>query len=87
MAIFCKVYQIWKHQRKTITDSGYVLKEVEKLAKKDPQALLRNLQQALADKKTIVLAEDDKDNFVNKMGTFAGVCDLQGDEDDDVHLV
>ncbi|XP_006625572.1 ELMO domain-containing protein 3 [Lepisosteus oculatus] len=44
VATFLQLYQIWKTQCKTISDSGFVLKEVEMFAKKNPKQLLRRLE-------------------------------------------
>lgn len=88
---FRLVYQVWKHQHKTISDSGFVLREVEKLAKKRPRDLHRNLERALADRQGLIKV--DEDNFSPKakqpdiLDKFAGVCDLQVDEEEEVHLV
>ena len=90
-AIYLHIYQIWKHQHKTITDSGFVLREAEKLAKRRPRELLRNLERVLTDRQSFIKA--DEDNFSPKakqqviMDRFAGVCDLKVDEEEEVHLV
>ena len=90
-AIYLHIYQVWKHQHKTITDSGFVLREAEKLAKKRPRELLRNLERVLTDRQSFIKA--DEDNFSPKakqqviMDRFAGVCDLKVDEEEEVHLV
>lgn len=90
-AIYLHVYQVWKHQHKTITDSGFVLRETEKLAKKQPRELIRNLERALADRQNLIKV--DEDNFSPKakqpeiLDRFAGVCDLKVDEEEEVHLV
>ncbi|XP_043968473.1 ELMO domain-containing protein 3 isoform X1 [Gambusia affinis] len=44
VATFLHVYQLWKTQQKTIADSGFVLKEVELFAKKNPKQMLRRLE-------------------------------------------
>ncbi|CAH3156666.1 unnamed protein product [Porites lobata] len=90
-AIYLHIYQVWKHQHKTITDSGFVLREAEKFAKKRPRELLRNLERVLTDRQSFIKA--DEDNFSPKakqqviMDRFAGVCDLKVDEEEEVHLV
>ncbi|CDQ91094.1 ELMO domain-containing protein 3 isoform X1 [Oncorhynchus mykiss] len=43
VATFLHLYQLWKSQQKTISDSGFVLKEVELFAKKNPKQMLRRL--------------------------------------------
>ncbi|XP_063787971.1 ELMO domain-containing protein 3 [Pseudophryne corroboree] len=43
VAIFYHLYHLWKTQNKTISDSGFILKEIEALAKRKPRELLRQL--------------------------------------------
>ncbi|XP_053318827.1 ELMO domain-containing protein 3 [Spea bombifrons] len=43
VAIFYHLYHVWKTQNKTISDSGFILKEVESYAKRRPKDLLRQL--------------------------------------------
>nr|XP_014344417.1 PREDICTED: ELMO domain-containing protein 3 isoform X3 [Latimeria chalumnae] len=44
IATFLYLYQLWKSQHKTISDSGFVLKEVEAFAKRNPRQLLKRLE-------------------------------------------
>ncbi|XP_061448728.1 ELMO domain-containing protein 3 isoform X2 [Rhineura floridana] len=44
VAVFLRLFNIWKTQQKTISDSGFVLKEVEAFAKRNPKQLLRHLE-------------------------------------------
>ncbi|XP_058050786.1 ELMO domain-containing protein 3 isoform X4 [Ahaetulla prasina] len=44
VAIFLRLFNIWKTQQKTISDSGFVLKELEAFAKKNPKQLLRHME-------------------------------------------
>ncbi|XP_060107199.1 ELMO domain-containing protein 3 [Heteronotia binoei] len=44
VAIFLRLYNVWKTQQKTISDSGFVLKELEAFAKRNPKQLLRHLE-------------------------------------------
>ena len=89
--IYLHVFQIWKHQHKTINDSGFVLREAEKLAKKRPRELLGNLERFLSNRQS--LPKTDEDNCATKtkqadiLDKFAGVCDLKVDEEEEVHLV
>lgn len=68
-----------------------MLRETEKLAKKRPRELLRNLERALADRQSLIKV--DEDDFSPKakqpdiLDKFAGVCDLKVDEEEEVHLV
>nr|XP_022343971.1 uncharacterized protein LOC111137036 [Crassostrea virginica] len=50
--LYLQMYQIWKSQGKTIKDSGYVLQHVETHGKKHPHAVLKNLEEYLAKKKS-----------------------------------
>lgn len=91
VGIYHHVFQIWKHQHKTINDSGFVLREAEKLAKKRPRELLGNLERFLSNRQS--LPKTDEDNYATKtkqaeiLDKFAGVCDLKVDEEEEVHLV
>ncbi|KAM6432262.1 ELMO domain-containing protein 3 isoform 2-T2 [Liasis olivaceus] len=44
VAVFLRLFNIWKTQRKTISDSGFVLKELEAFAKRNPKQLLRHVE-------------------------------------------
>ncbi|XP_041088338.1 ELMO domain-containing protein 3 isoform X2 [Polyodon spathula] len=52
VATFLHLFQIWKTQHKTISDSGFVLKEVEVFAKKNPKQVLRRLESFLSERKS-----------------------------------
>ncbi|KAG7270629.1 hypothetical protein CRUP_010924, partial [Coryphaenoides rupestris] len=52
VATYLHLYQLWKSQQKTISDSGYVLKEVELLAKKSPRQMLRRLEVFLRERRS-----------------------------------
>lgn len=51
VATYLHLYQLWKTQQKTIADSGFVLKEVELFAKKNPKQMLRRLEVFLKEKR------------------------------------
>ncbi|XP_041955621.1 ELMO domain-containing protein 3 [Alosa sapidissima] len=51
-ATFLHLFQLWKSEQKTISDSGYVLKEVEIFAKKNPKQILRRLETFLKERRT-----------------------------------
>ncbi|XP_075895049.1 ELMO domain-containing protein 3 isoform X1 [Nelusetta ayraudi] len=51
VATFLHLYQLWKTQQKTIADSGFVLKEVELFAKKNPKQMLRRLEVFLKERR------------------------------------
>ncbi|XP_053575428.1 ELMO domain-containing protein 3 [Bombina bombina] len=50
VAIFYHLYHVWKTQNKTISDSGFILKEIEIFAKKRPKELLRQLESHLKER-------------------------------------
>ncbi|KAK3738674.1 hypothetical protein QZH41_009122 [Actinostola sp. cb2023] len=91
VAIFYHIYQIWKHQHKTISDSGFVLKEGEKFALKKTVLALKQFEQALIDRKNLVIPEEEnlspKSKEIAVMDKFSGVCDLPSHEEEEVHLV
>ena len=92
-SIFYEIYRIWKTQHKTISDSGFVLNDVETAAKKKPIDFVRNIQRVLTDRKKVVLPDPapsiQKDGAarVDKVDHFSGVCDIGSNEEEDVHLV
>lgn len=52
VATFLHLYEVWRSQRKTISDSGYVLKDVEVYAKKNPKQLLKHLHCYLQERRS-----------------------------------
>ncbi|XP_067857221.1 ELMO domain-containing protein 3 [Heptranchias perlo] len=60
VAAFLHLYQIWKTQHKTISDSGFVLKEVEMFAKKNPKQLLKRLETYLMERQNGTVQPADK---------------------------
>lgn len=73
--IYLQLYQIWKSQGKTITDSGYVIKHLETEAKKNPHHVLKNLEDYLKNKKSSVNLDNmdlGGDNFLSVCETEAG---------------
>ncbi|KAG7490807.1 ELMO domain-containing protein 3 [Solea senegalensis] len=53
VATYLHLYQLWKTQHKTIADSGFVLKEVELFAKKNPKQMLRRLEVFLKERQAV----------------------------------
>ncbi|XP_064209930.1 ELMO domain-containing protein 3 isoform X1 [Anguilla rostrata] len=51
VATFLHLFQVWKSQQKTISDSGFVLKELETFAKKNPKQILRRLEAFLSERR------------------------------------
>lgn len=56
--LYLQMYQVWKSQGKTITDSGFVLQHIETHGKKHPHAVLKNLEEYLAKKKSAANLEN-----------------------------
>ncbi|XP_008838478.1 ELMO domain-containing protein 3 isoform X1 [Nannospalax galili] len=82
-ATFLHLAHVWRTQQKTILDSGFVLKDLEVLAKKSPRRLLKTLDIYLArvSKGQASLWGAQKRSGSQgsraKDLTFTGVCDLQ----------
>ncbi|XP_077608042.1 ELMO domain-containing protein 3 [Crocuta crocuta] len=81
-ATFLRLAHVWRTQQKTIADSGFVLKDLEVLAKKSPRRLLKTLEIYLAG-----VAKGQASSLGtqkcygpqaphSKDLTFTGVCDL-----------
>ncbi|XP_052773992.1 uncharacterized protein LOC128212541 isoform X2 [Mya arenaria] len=70
-ALYFQMYQVWKTQGKTISDSGYVIKELEIRAKKNPRDILRHLDEYL-NRKTVVVPQVQSDAGGDN---FTNVCD------------
>ncbi|KAJ8286165.1 hypothetical protein GJAV_G00035250 [Gymnothorax javanicus] len=51
VATFLQLFQVWRSQRKTISDSGFVLKELETFAKKNPKQTMRRLEAFLRERR------------------------------------
>lgn len=56
--LYLQMYQVWKSQGKTITDSGFVIQHIETHGKKHPHAVLKNLEEYLAKKKSAANLEN-----------------------------
>uniref|UniRef100_A0A2K6TGU4 ELMO domain containing 3 n=1 Tax=Saimiri boliviensis boliviensis TaxID=39432 RepID=A0A2K6TGU4_SAIBB len=82
-ATFLHLAHVWRTQQKTILDAGFVLKDLEVLAKKSPRRLLKTLELYLArvSKGQASLLGAQKcygpEAPNSKDLTFTGVCDLQ----------
>ncbi|KAK3095895.1 hypothetical protein FSP39_020453 [Pinctada imbricata] len=73
--IYLQMYRVWKSQGKTIKDSGYVIKDIESNAKKNPKSVFKTLDEYLAKKKSAVNLDSmdvGGDNFLNVVETDAG---------------
>ncbi|XP_069773838.1 ELMO domain-containing protein 3 isoform X3 [Narcine bancroftii] len=103
VAAFLHLYQIWKTQHKTISDSGFVLKEVETFAKKNPKQLLKKLETYLTERQNGMDLPADKVSLTaNHAGgmrpkptsaantkeiNFMGVCELEPEPEGEVRLI
>ncbi|XP_048208540.1 ELMO domain-containing protein 3 isoform X1 [Perognathus longimembris pacificus] len=82
-ATFLHLAHVWRTQKKTISDSGFVLKDLEALAKKSPRRLLRTLDIYLAQVSKGQASLLGAQKYCGPQGpnskdlTFTGVCDLQ----------
>ncbi|XP_075419191.1 ELMO domain-containing protein 3 isoform X1 [Tenrec ecaudatus] len=89
-AAFLRLAHIWRSQQKTISDSGFVLKDLEVLAKKSPRRLLKTLEIYLAEaskgQASLLGAPKGYGPHVphSKELTFTGVCDLPLHSSEDV---
>ncbi|XP_062855599.1 ELMO domain-containing protein 3 [Trichomycterus rosablanca] len=103
VATFLHLYEQWKNQKKTISDSGYVLKDVELYAKRNPKQLLKRLhcflqeRQARTDQHTSPdllthsnrsLSESESHQGA-KQGKmhFTGVCELPPEMEGEARLI
>ncbi|XP_033757495.1 uncharacterized protein LOC117339891 [Pecten maximus] len=72
-ALYLDLYQTWKSKGKTITDSGNVIKALESNAKKNPQRLIKNMEEYIERKKSSV----NLDNMDVGGENFLSVCDTE----------
>ncbi|XP_021348611.1 uncharacterized protein LOC110447326 isoform X2 [Mizuhopecten yessoensis] len=72
-ALYLELYQTWKSQGKTITDSGYVIKTLESKAKKNPQRLIKDMEEYINRKKSSM----NLDNMDVGGENFLSVCDTE----------
>uniref|UniRef100_A0A2K6F832 ELMO domain containing 3 n=1 Tax=Propithecus coquereli TaxID=379532 RepID=A0A2K6F832_PROCO len=92
-ATFLHLAHVWRTQQKTISDSGFVLKDLEVLAKKSPRRLLKTLEIYLAgvSKGQASLLGAKKccgpQAPYSKDLTFTGVCDLQSHSSEGTWLI
>ncbi|XP_029460039.1 ELMO domain-containing protein 3 isoform X2 [Rhinatrema bivittatum] len=102
VATFLHLYHIWKTQNKTISDSGFILKEVEAFAKKNPKQLLRRLELHLDERPNITTSPTDSWSLHPSPSSvphspnlhsptrelkFTGVCDLEARPEGEACLV
>ncbi|XP_044859832.1 ELMO domain-containing protein 3 isoform X1 [Mauremys mutica] len=103
VATSLRLYVIWKTQQKTISDSGFVLKELEAFAKKKPKQLLRYLEIYMSGRAASVIDggfqhpssssgvhSPDLNSAVgnsSKEINFTGVCDPQVEMEGEARLI
>ncbi|XP_050766236.1 ELMO domain-containing protein 3 isoform X2 [Gymnogyps californianus] len=81
-AAFLRLYRVWKRQRKTVADSGFLLKELELSTKKKPKQLLKSLEAYVnrnpaADDLRQPSPPSGGDSRAGEEIPFTGVCDLR----------
>ncbi|XP_055255662.1 ELMO domain-containing protein 3 isoform X1 [Moschus berezovskii] len=92
-ATFLRLAHVWRTQHKTISDSGFVLKDLEMSAKKSPRRLLKTLEIYLAgvSKGQASLLGTQKCSGPqaphSKDLTFTGVCDLPSHSSEGTWLI
>ncbi|CAB1322246.1 unnamed protein product [Coregonus sp. 'balchen'] len=98
VATFLHLYQLWKSQQKTISDSGFVLKEVELFAKKNPKQMLRRLDVFLRERRSpdptaqqpspcLGGRGDRSEGTRGKEMHFTGVCELPLNMEGEARLI
>jgi hypothetical protein len=79
VSVFLHLYLSWKHQHKTITETGFVLREVESYAKKHPKKLIHQLRSRLSvsgkDEKMSTTKGSSLEGHSSEVG-FTSVCDI-----------
>ncbi|XP_077662107.1 ELMO domain-containing protein 3 isoform X1 [Eretmochelys imbricata] len=103
VATSLRLYVIWKTQQKTISDSGFVLKDLEAFAKKKPKQLLRYLEIYMSGRAVSVIdggfqhpspssgvRSPSLNSAVSKSSkeiNFTGVCDPQVKMEGEARLI
>nr|XP_048294289.1 ELMO domain-containing protein 3 [Myodes glareolus] len=92
-ATFLHLAQVWRIQQRTISDSGFVLKDLEVLAKKSPKRLLKTLDVYLARVSKGQASLLGAQKCSGSQGphsrdlTFTGVCDMQSHSSERAGLI
>ncbi|EMP28561.1 ELMO domain-containing protein 3 [Chelonia mydas] len=103
VATSLRLYVIWKTQQKTISDSGFVLKDLEAFAKKKPKQLLRYLEIYMSGRAVSVIdggfqhpspssgvCSPNLNSAVSNSSkeiNFTGVCDPQVEMEGEARLI
>lgn len=75
VAIFNKIYTIWKNEGKTMAESGFVVRDVEDYAKSKPVVLLKQFYKAQNSSKDNNKSSHTEAND-DKIESFVGVDEL-----------
>ncbi|XP_042657321.1 ELMO domain-containing protein 3 isoform X2 [Tyto alba] len=93
-AAFLQLYRVWKRQHKTVTDSGFLLKELELSAKKKPRQLLKSLEAYVSRSPAAGgfqrLSSPSASGGGSRPGEeieFTGVCDLRVELEGEARLI
>ncbi|KAL4232066.1 ELMO domain-containing protein 3 [Mactra antiquata] len=72
-ALYLQMYQVWKTKGKTIADSGFVIKDIEARAKKNPRETLKHLEEFLSKKTSVPSGGAKTGSFGDN--EFVNICD------------
>ncbi|KAM6035044.1 ELMO domain-containing protein 3 isoform 2-T2 [Theristicus caerulescens] len=93
-AAFLQLYRVWKWQRKTVADSGFLLKELELSTKKKPKQLLKSLEAYVNRNPAAAGLQQPSPPSASGGGSraaeeidFTGVCDLQVELEGEARLI
>jgi len=80
-AIFYKIFTIWKNEGKTMTESGFVIRDVETFAKNKPMELVKAYRKNQTDGKERTTSKSSSSSKSggdsDKIESFVGIEDLQ----------
>jgi len=74
-SIFYKLYTVWKNEGKTMTESGFVIRDIETLAKQKPMDLLKNYRKRLSSEGS--KKKNGGNQNEEKIESFVGIEDLR----------
>lgn len=80
-SIFYKIFAIWKNEGKTMTESGFVIRDVETFAKNKPMELMKAYRKNRTEGKertnSASKSSSSKKSDSDKIESFVGIEDLQ----------
>lgn len=82
VALFYHIFNIWKTQHKTMKESGHVMQDVEKTARKYPKRLLKALELALEQRKLNKVSNVSAEDSRNTAGLYARRISAVSDDSD-----